>query len=178
MKTRQIIIVAVAILVLLLGFAGKNYMAKEKERLKPVEKERIVTVFTDEVILKDITIEVNTTGSLQAKDRMELYSEVQGLMLPDNGRFKAGTRFSTGQTLLSLRSDDARANVVAQRSSFERSLSAIMADLRIDYSSSFDTWDSYLKGIDVNASLAKLPEVGDPKLKSYLTGRSIYSTYY
>ncbi len=178
MKKRQIIIIVVALLVLLLGKLGKNFLAKPAERNKPTEKERVITVFTDEVELRDIAIEVNTTGSLRAKDRMELFSEVQGLMLPDNGRFKEGNSFSKGEILLSLRSDDARANVVAQRSTFERSLSSIMADLRLDFPSSFASWENYLQSIDVNSALPALPQVNDSKLKSYLTGRSIYSNYY
>ncbi len=178
MKKRQIIILLVATLILAVGKFGKDFMAEPKEKQAPINKQRVITVFTDEVALEDITIQVSSTGSLMAKDRMELFSEVQGLMLPDNGRFKAGNRFSKGQTLLSLRSDDAGANVVAQRSSFERSLSAIMADIRIDYPSEFSTWDGYLKAIDVNTPLPSLPEVRDTKLKSYLTGRSIYSTFY
>lgn len=178
MNTRKIVIVISALAILAIGKFGKDFLAEPEEREKPQETERRVTVFTDNVELGDITLELNTTGSLQAKDRMELFSEVQGLMLPDAGRFKAGNSFSQGQALINLRSDDARANVVAQRSTFERTLSAIMADIRLDHPTEFFLWDAYLKQVDVNSSLPSLPEVTDPKLKSYLTGRSIYSTYY
>jgi multidrug efflux pump subunit AcrA (membrane-fusion protein) len=178
MKTRQIIIVAVAILILFAGKLGKDWIASPKERSKPAPKEQLVTVFTDVVKLRDIPLQVTTTGSLEAKDRMELYSEVQGLMLNDKGRFNAGNQFQKGQILLSIRADDARAAVIAQRSAFERTLSSVMADIRIDYPSAFDTWDAYLKGIDVQASLPELPTVTNSKLKSYLNGRDVFTSYY
>jgi multidrug efflux pump subunit AcrA (membrane-fusion protein) len=178
MKKRQIIIVVTAIFVLLAGKLIKDFLANPPEKQKSDEVERIQTVFAEEVELKDIPIRVMTTGTLEAKDRMELYSEVQGLMLPDGGRFKAGNAFSKGQVLLSLRADDARARVVAQRSAFERLLSSVMADIKIDFPADHQTWKSYLESIDVNVGLPDLPEVQNENLKRYLTGRSIMAEFY
>jgi membrane fusion protein, multidrug efflux system len=178
MKKRQIIIVATAVLVLMAGKFIKDLLANPPEKEKPIEVERVLTVFAEEVLLKDIPIQVMTTGTLEAKERMELYSEVQGLMLPDGGRFKAGNTFSQGQVLLSLRADDARARVVAQRSAFERLLSSVMADIKIDYPADYETWKSYLESIDVNATLPSLPGLPNENLKRYLTGRSIMAEFY
>lgn len=178
MKKRQIIIVIVAALILLLGKLSMNYMATPPEKERPEDKVRIVTVFTEKVSLRDIPVQVETTGSLQAKNRMELYSEVQGLMLPDQGRFKSGTTFKKGQPLVRLRSDDARSRVVSQRSSFQRLLSSVMADIRIDYESQYGEWSTYLRSIDAEAPLPPLPAIHDEQLKSYLTGRNIYTEFY
>lgn len=178
MKKRKIIIIATALLILVAAKFGKDMLSESKKQRKPAETTRLTTVFTEVVELKDQPIQLVTTGSLKAKERMELFSEVQGMMLPDGGRFKAGNRFKKGEIIVSMRVDDARARVVALRSGFERSLSAVMADIRIDFSDDYETWSAYLKQIDVNRNLPELPNVTNPTLKSFLTGRDVYTSYY
>lgn len=178
MNKRKIIIVAVAVLILVAGKFGKDMLSESKKRNKPAESTRLTTVFTEVVKLEDQPIRLITTGSLEAKERMELYSEVQGMMLADNGRFKPGNRFKQGEVIVSVRMDDARARVVALRSGFERSLSAVMADIRIDFPEDYKAWSDYLKQINVNQNLPELPNVTNPTLKSFLTGREVYTNYY
>lgn len=178
MKNRQIIITVIAGIIIMIGLYGKNYVAAQKEKNKPEPKENIITVFAETVENKDQNTTVETTGSLIAKNRIELYSEVQGLMLSDNGRFRPGSSFSKGQTLISLRSNDAKASVTAQRSNFEKSISSVMSDIKLDFPNDFIAWNAYLENFDVFSSLENLPEVQDSKLKSFLTGRGIYNSYF
>ena len=178
MKKRQIIIVLIALGILVLGYLGKSLLGEPAERQPKASRERVTTVFVDTVKLRSIPITVKSTGSIEAKDRMELYSEVQGMMLPDQGKFKAGTTFNQGEALMRLRNDNVQAGIVAQRSAFARSLSATMADMRLDFKEFYSDWVTYLNAIDPEKSLAPLPVVTDAKLKSYLNGKNIYTDYY
>ena len=178
MKARQIIIVAVALIILIGGKLISDKLAEPKEKPPRKPADNVATVFTEKVKNSVIPIVIESTGLLEAVNRMELYSEVQGVMLADNGRFKAGNTFSQGQTLINIRADDQRAGVIAQRSSFQRSLSAVLPDIRLDFANEFPAWQSYLQNLNVESSVQELPEVKSEKLKLFLTGRNIYSEYY
>ncbi|MFT5337017.1 MAG: membrane fusion protein (multidrug efflux system) [Luteibaculaceae bacterium] len=178
MKKRQIIIILAAIAIVYIGRLGMQMLGEPTERKVKETTERIVTVFTETVKLGDVEIQVKSTGSLEAKDRMELYSEVQGMMLPDKGRFKAGTRFQKGDLLLGIRNDNVLASTIALRAAFASNLSTTMADIRIDFNEAFATWSSYLNSIDPEKTLPSLPEVSNSKFKSYLNGKNVFADYY
>jgi len=154
-----------------------KFSSKAEKKVRPSFEKR-TTVFVDTVQNRNLPVYIEATGVLESVDRMELYSEVQGVMLPDGGRFKAGNRFANGSVLVSIKSDDQRAQLVAQRSAFQSLLTSVMPDIRIDYSREFAEWNTYLNGLDPLKPLPKLPTVSNQKLKAFLTGRSIFSQYY
>ena len=175
---RKVIITVISAAILIGGFLGAKKIADSK---KPPEKKvakTITTVFTSNVVNGSIQVKLPVTGSLMAKNRIDLYSEVQGVMLPDGGKFKAGAAFSSDQTLVSIKADDFRASLMSQRSSLQNLVTAALADIRLDYPTSFDRWNNYLSRLDVNKSLPPLPKPASNKEKNFITGRNIYTTYY
>mgnify|MGYP003688026523 CR=1 FL=1 len=178
MNKRQIIIVAIALGILLIGKLSMDSLGKPAE--KPVKKvvERITTVFTEEVKNDSIAIYMESTGSLEALNRLELYSEVQGLMEADHGRFKAGNSFKKGDVLVSIRSNDQQAQLYAQRSSFESTITSIMPDLKADYPSEFVNWNTYLQSLSSSNSTPELPKVESNQLRSFLIGRGVYNAFH
>ena len=133
MKKRQIIIIVVAIAILAIGVLVKNIISKPKDRPVSQIKENVTTVFTTVVKNDSIPVYVESTGTLEAIKRIELFSEVQGVMEWNNGKFKAGNSFQKGEVLIRIRSNDQQAQLHAQRSSFQTALMAIMPDLKADY---------------------------------------------
>ena len=157
--------------------AAKKIADSKKPPKKKVEK-TVTTVFTSKVENGEIQVQLPVTGSLKAKNRVDLFSEVQGVMLPDGGKFKAGTSFSSGQSLVSIKADDFKASLMSQRSNLQNLVTAALADLRLDYPASFDNWNNYLSSLDVNKSIPALPEPASDKERMFITGRNIYTTYY
>jgi len=178
MKKRQLIIIAVALAILAIGIVVKNAISTPKERSISQIKEKVTTVFTTIVKNDSIPIYVESTGILEAEKRIELYSEVQGIMEADNGRFKAGNSFQKGELLIRIRSNDQQAQLYAQRSSFQTGLMAIMPDLKADYPDEFDSWNNYMKSFSVEKFVQNLPKVQSDKLESFLVGRAVYSSYH
>lgn len=178
MKKRQVIIIISAIAILAIAKLVSNFLASPKEKPAKVQKDNVSLVFSEEVKLDSIPIFIESTGLLKAVKRLELYSEVQGLMEDDQGRFKAGNSFDKGDLLIQIRSQDQRAQLYAQRSSFQSTLAALMPDLKADYPDAYQTWDAYLKGFDNDKMTMDLPEVKNDKLKTFLIGRGLYSNYY
>ena len=178
MKKRQIIIVVVALAIFAGGLVVKNILAAPKERPAKRIKENITTVFTTKVQNDSIPVYVESTGSLEAVKRIELFSEVQGVMEADNGRFKAGNSFKSGEVLIRIRSNDQQAQLYSQRSSFQSTLMSIMPDLKADYNDEFLAWNTYMQNFSVEKSTQGLPMVESDKLKSFLVGRGVYSSYH
>ena len=178
MKKRQIIIIVVAIAILAIGVLVKNIISKPKSRPVSQIKENVTTVFTTVVKNDSIPVYVESTGTLEAIKRIELFSEVQGVMEGNNGKFKAGNSFQKGEVLIRIRSNDQQAQLYAQRSSFQTALMAIMPDLKADYADEFDLWNNYMKAFSIEKSVQILPKVKSDKLESFLIGRAVFSGYH
>ncbi len=176
--TRKIIIVAISALILLGSYLISGALKDSKK--DPPKKKGVKTavVFTQIIQNGVVPIEVTATGRLLAKNRIELYSEVQGVMTSPAGSFKAGTSYNAGATLVKIDSDVYSAGLMSQKSNLQNLVTAALADIRLDYPASFDKWNNFLSKIEVNKALPALPEPSSDKEKMFLTGRNVYSTYY
>jgi multidrug efflux pump subunit AcrA (membrane-fusion protein) len=175
---RKIIVVVVSIAILAGGvFLKKTLEDSKKPPVKKIEKQ-ITTVFVDTVKNATLPILMEVTGTIEAKNRVELFAEVQGVMTSSAGSFKAGERYSKGSSLVSINSDVYRAGLMAQKSTLQNLVTAALADIRLDYPASFDRWSGFLSALDVNKPLPELPQHASDKEKMFITGRNIYSTYY
>jgi len=175
---RKLIIVGLGIAILggafLLSKYFKDNKKVPKQKVDKIEK----MVFVENVINSAIPIIISANGNLNAKNKVELYSEVQGVLIPTGKDFKAGVVYKKGQSLLHINSSEHYATLQSQRSSLQNLIASIMPDLRMDYSDSFEKWNEYLKSFNINKSVSKLPEVSSDKEKYFITGKNIYTTYY
>lgn len=175
---RKIIIVLAGIVLLggafLISKSLKDSKKTPERKVEDVEK----TVFIEEVNNKSIPITITANGALTAKNSVELYSEVQGVLLATGKEFKAGVAYKKGQTLLRINSAEHYATIQAQRSSLQNLIASIMPDLRLDYPDAFQKWNTYLTNFSVDKAVAKLPEATNDKEKYFITGKNIYATYY
>lgn len=175
---RKVIISLSGFVVLGLGIlVFKTLSASKIEPEKNTEK-LMKLVYVDEVKNTAIPISITSSGSLLARDRMTLFSEVQGVFLPSSKRFKAGESYRKGEALIRINSEEFKANVIAQRSSFRSLITSILPDLQFDYPDVFESWKNYLNSINIKQSLPELPNSSSEKAKSYLTGKNIDVTYY
>jgi len=175
---RKLIIVGLGIAILggafLLSKYFKDSKKVPKQKIEKIEK----TVFVENVINTIIPIVIAANGNLKAKYKVELYSEVQGVLIPTGKDFKAGVAYKKGQSLLNINSNEHYATLQSQRSSLQNLIASIMPDLRLDFPNSFEKWNRYLANFNVNKSVSKLPEANSDKEKYFITGKNIYSTYY
>ncbi|NNE54538.1 MAG: efflux RND transporter periplasmic adaptor subunit [Flavobacteriales bacterium] len=175
---RKVIITIVTVAILAIGLLAKNLLSESK---KPPQKQKVsnvAQVFTESVQNSTVPIILVATGQLEAVNRIDLFAEVQGLMLGSSKPFKPGTRYSKGQRLIQIESDIFRASLKSQKSNFQNMITGMLADLRLDYPESFEQWEDYVKTFDVNSTTAALPEPLTDQEKMFVTGRNIYSTYY
>lgn len=151
-------------------------LANQRERPKP--KKVIKTVFVEQVENGTVPIEISAQGNLVAQKRLELYTEVQGILKTGAKLFKPGQEYRKGQTLLSLDASEFYASVQSQKSALHNQITAIMPDLRLDYPEAFEKWQAYLSSFDVDKAIPPLPPIGSEREGYFITGNNIQSAYF
>ncbi|TXD49728.1 efflux RND transporter periplasmic adaptor subunit [Polaribacter sp. IC073] len=175
---RKIILAVLGVLtivgVILLG----NYLIDKNQKPRPKYKKQIKTVFVATVKNKEVPIILSASGNLTARNKIEIFSEVQGILKVSKKPFKAGTNYYRGENLLSINSDEFYASIQSQKSNLNNLITAILPDLRLDYPVEFAKWETYIKGFDMNRSTPKLPKFSSDKEKYFISGRGILTAYY
>lgn len=156
---------------------GKFFIDKNNKP-RPTFKKTIKTVFVDRVQNKEIPIVLNANGNLTAKNKIDLFSEVQGVLIGSSKAFKPGTKYYKDEILLSINSDEYRASLQSQKSNLYNLITSILPDIRLDYSSEFEKWEDYLNGFEMNKSIPELPSFSSDKEKYFISGRGILTAYY
>ncbi|RRQ50537.1 HlyD family efflux transporter periplasmic adaptor subunit [Maribacter algicola] len=175
---RKIIFTGLGIVLILASFFLAKVIIDNKKVFKPRAQKVVKTVFTEVVQNKTIPIVVTANGNLTAKQRMELYAEVQGVFKTGSKLFKEGQSYRQGETIISINDDEYAASVQSAKSNLYNELTSIMPDLRLDYPDFYSKWQKYLNGFDLSKSTPKLPEMTSESERFFITGRGILSSYY
>ncbi len=175
---RKILSIALGVLLLVGAVFIAKYLIDNKKKPKPRFDKIVKTVFVDEVVNKDIPIIITTSGNLTAKNKIDLFAEVQGVLKLSAKDFKAGTFYSKGENIIRINSDEFYANLQSQKSNFYNSITSIIPDIRLDYPNEFEKWQAYLNSFDINSTTPKLPEMNTDKEKYFISGRGINTAYY
>lgn len=105
---RKILAIALPVMVLVLGFgAFKLIKANPPEASKrPPQRSQAVPVEATRLSLQDYTTTLRSFGSVQPRKQTTLVAQVSGMVSEVSPLFRAGSRFSKGDVLLSLDSSD------------------------------------------------------------------------
>ena len=175
---RKIITVVIGIVLIGIGYLGFISLSNNKKSRPPSDNKVVTTVFVETVKNSNIPVQVIESGRLIAKDRMELFAEVQGVMESTQKEFKPGATYNKGEIMLKIRSDDFFANLQSQKSNLLNLITAILPDLRLDYPDAYPKWDAYVRDFDLMQPTPELPKASSDKEKFFITGRNIFTTYY
>ena len=175
---RKTILSLAGILILAIGFFGFKMLSNNKKNPTRVDKKFTTSIYVEIVVNKNIPISIATSGSITAKDRMVIFSEVQGVFMPSSKAYKTGVKYQKGEAMIRINKEEFNASVIAKRSSFVNLLTAILPDIQFDYPTSLTTWKQYLKSINIKQNLPALPIISSEKERNFITGKTIYSTFY
>lgn len=150
-----------------------------QEEAQPEEpKSESIEVFVESVMPKELPFVIEATGTLTAKNKIELYSEVQGILQKTQTPFKEGNTFYKGQDLLRINSEEYRAQLQSNKSTLVNQIASMLPDMEIEFPEASKKWEDYLKNFDINGSLAPLPKTDSTGEKLFVTGKNIVQTYY
>ena len=175
---RKIILSALGIVFILLASYLGNNISESKKQPRPIPVKVIKTVFIDTVKNGTVKIIVPANGSLTAKRRIEVFSEVQGVFRIGSKLFRPGQKYSTGDVFIRIDNTEYYANVQSAKSNFYNTLTSVMPDLKLDFPDVFKKWETYIDNIDLKKTTPSLPELTTEKEKYFITGRGIISGYY
>lgn len=175
---RKVIITIGSLLLIALAIFGGKKIADSNKKGKPTFNKIISTVYTETIENKSIPVIITASGSLIAKNKIELFSEVQGILKQTSKNFKTGTQYSKNETIIAINSDEFYANLKAQKSNLFNVITAIMPDIQLDYPNEYTKWKTYLTNFDINKTTPNLPETNSEKEKFFISGRGIITSYY
>jgi multidrug efflux pump subunit AcrA (membrane-fusion protein) len=168
----------IAVLVLIAGVIGFVYLSKMKKApKKQVVKSKVIAPY---IVVKNKTLPliIEGSGQVRAKDRIEIYSEVNGVLQKQKKEFRAGVSFKKGELMIKIDDSEFRANLYAKRSDFENLITSLLPDIKLEFPDEFDKWYQYLTSLDVDKNLKPLPEIKSQKEKFFITGKKVYSSFY
>ena len=175
---RKIIFTGLGILLIVLSIFLSKVIIDSKKIFKPRSEKVVKMVFTEVVANKTVPIIVSANGNLTAKQRVELYAEVQGVFRKGNKLFRGGQEYGAGETIINIDADEYAASVQSAKSNLFNQLTAVMADLRLDYPDIYPKWQGYLNNFDMTKSTPVLPAMSTEKEKFFISGRGILTSYY
>jgi len=175
---RKIILSILGIILIVVSFFIAKSIVDNKKSFRPKAGKVVKTVFTQVVKNGTVPIVVTANGNLNAKQRVELYAEVQGVFKRGSRLFKEGQYYNAGETIISIDASEYAASVQSAKSNLYNQLAAIMPDLRLDYPAYFSKWQTYLSNFDLTKSTPTLPEMTSDKERFFISGRGILTSYY
>jgi multidrug efflux pump subunit AcrA (membrane-fusion protein) len=175
---RKVIIGLLALGIIAVGVMVKNNLAESKTRARPVPQKKVAAVYVMPVQNGSTPINISTNGNLEAKKRVELYAEVQGVFEGSARTFKEGVRYRGGETLIRINDDEHIATLRAQKSNLYNQLILLLPDLRLDYSDVFPKWQAYIDNFDMEKNVQPLPEFDSEQEKLYVLGKGIQTAYF
>ncbi len=175
---RKYIFIILGIIMIAGGIIIAKTLADSQKPRASRDNKFTPTVFVDKVENSVVPVTIIESGRLMAKNRIEVYAEVQGVMEPTSTEFKPGARYRKGEIIVKIRSNDFTANLQAQKSNLQNLITSILPDLRLDYPDVYPKWDAYLRNFNMDKPVAPLPETTSDKEKFFITGRNIYTSYY
>ncbi len=167
----------------ILALGGMAYLKTSSKKQSTVDakkggKTMLRTVETQVLKAGEVLNEIELDGRLSAYEKIDLFAEVQGQLQDTSKPFKEGTYFSEGDLLFDIDGENARLNLLAQRSNLFTIIAQSMPDLKFDHPAAFDKWKRYLDEFDEKRNLRPLPEVSSDTEKYFIAGKNIFNLYY
>lgn len=119
---------------------------------------------------------VELSGKLVARNRIDIFSEVNGVL--ESADFREGNRYGKGQVLVRINDSELRTSIKSQKSQLLNSISQILPDLAIDFPDQLQTWKDFHRSVTFDKPIPEMPRISDEKLKVYLSGKNVFTNYF
>ena len=178
MKSRQIILIGAALVIVSAMFLYKLLSSQKKSADRTPVLTILKMVKSQSVKNTDLASQIEITGRLAAKHKIEIFAEVSGLFKAGARPFKEGSYFKKGQTIIKIDDEEHQINLLAQKSSMMNQITLMLADLKTDYPDAYPRWKNYLDSLDIEQPLQELPKPVSEQDKYYVSARNIYNLFY
>ncbi len=197
METKRIIATVLTVLFALLILAGAFMVMKSwttpPEEEKPSEEadsgNKEETSGTDAALkefpsVELLTVENKSMGNgLSAEGRLrpyyktEIVAELPGMAQSGNKPFKIGSKYTKGETMITLDNRDAVLGLQAAREQVRQIVSSMLPDLKIDMPESLPQWEKYLSSFNASSSIREFPKPLSDRENYYVINKGLYVQY-
>ena len=175
---KKVIQIPLAIAIIIAAIGIKRLMDSSKKTPEKKTEQTVKLVSTEQIKNTSLPIQIKSTGSILAKERTVLYSEVQGVFQSTSKAFKPGVSFESGQTLIQINNTEFAASVKSQRINFKSLVTGTLADIQFDYPAELAIWQNYSNSISSEKALPPLPKTSNDNFSNYLSGKGILTNYF
>ncbi len=175
---KKILQLPIALAIIALAIGGKSLMDKSKKEPGKKTEKNVKVVSTIKVLNDTLPVQIQSTGSILAKERTVLYAEVQGIFKQTSKLFKPGINYSKGQPLIRIDDSEFLASVKSQRINFKSLIISLLADIQFDYPAELSTWKNYANEISSDKMLPDLPDVENENFSNYISGKAVFTNFY
>lgn len=169
---------AIGVILLTTVLAGLINQDNSSKNDTDLPSEIIREVNTSNFKPDNIPLEIEITGRIKSTQRIQLFSEVQGIFTGSDRPFRTGVKFKQGDVLIRTDETQYLLGLNAQRSRFFSTMAASLSNIKLDYPIQYTKWLGYVNQFDPESTLSKLPDTEDSQLKLYLASRGIFDQYY
>lgn len=158
--------------VIYLGFSSSEEEIEEYSDLQ------IADIPVEVIFPENQKIEIPVMGKIDAQQKFDIYSEVNGILEKGSELFLSGVSFKKGDIIAGIKSDQFEATLKSDKSSFIAKILSLMATVKYDFSESFSMWNNYLKETSVEKGLPELPQYKSKKERLFFIANGIEELYY
>lgn len=175
---RSILLPLIGVLAIALAVVLANQLVTSNTTPQATTPKTVKSVYVKQAMNGSIPLVVSSNGRLVARKRVELFSEVQGVLKFTGKSFRSGQVYREGETILHLDATEFAASVRSAKSNFLNILSTALADIQLDYTSVYPKWEAYVRSYDIELPTPELPEFDSEKERFFISGRGILNAYY
>jgi membrane fusion protein (multidrug efflux system) len=178
--SRNRLVIVLSAILFVGGIIGFRYLGslKTPPPRNPDGGRAALAIRAGSVVRGAHAVEIPLQGRVAGFDKVDLFSEVNGLALSSAHPFKEGVRYAKGETLIQLDDREARLALQGQRAALLSALTQILPDLRIDFPENYSAWQDYAEKLDPEKPLQPLPAPGSDRERYFLAARNIQTQYY
>ncbi len=177
MKT--VLKIVVPVIIIALGVLVERQLGLfQEDPAKPPTPPRSKIVRSKLVQLGTVPTSIQAYGTLSSAQPVELYSEVQGVLLKGDIVFQPAQTFSKGDLLLKVDDRQAALDLNASKSDFLNAFAAVLPEIKIDFPEEYPIWEQYFNNCDFASDLQDLPKAPNQKIKLFLSRFNVYKLFF
>ena len=135
-------------------------------------------VRTTVVLNTEVTPKIPVEGRIQAWNRIDLFSEVNGVLSLMGEDFREGKSFKEGDIILNLDDSESRSNLKSARSNYLQLVTGMLASIQVDFPERIEVWEQYVESIDVTNVLPSLPAPESKREEYFIVNRGLQASFY
>jgi multidrug efflux pump subunit AcrA (membrane-fusion protein) len=177
MKTRVYTIITIAVILISVMIAAKLIMSKPVTETND-QSTKLLNVKAITVENSKYETNLKYRGRVSSYENISLSAEVSGKILQGDIPFKAGESFKKNDLIIQIYNEDVKTSLMSGRSSFLRTLSAILPDLNVDFPDEYNKWKEFFNSIHIEKNLPELPKSNTEQEQIFLASKGVLTEYY